>query len=233
MSVIDLGGPADVVPGHAHAWGGPLFMARLAAVANIMTLEPTDDWLPALPWRYRRRDVSLTTLSDAVANPGRAFVKQPREKDFEAGVYTGDKLPAMSTDVPVLVSEIVTFTREYRLLALDGRVHTGSRYLTGGSLDVRPLAEDPDRMQVLGFAEALLDEVGATLPSAVTVDVGWAAHAERGDTGLAVVEANMAWFSNIYDCDPGRALDVVMRAAGPAEAVGDRDRPFVRGWSES
>ena len=128
----------------------------------------------------------------------------------------------------MLVSEIVTFTREYRLLILDGTVHTGSRYLTSGHVDARPLDQDPDRDDVLAFARDLLDSAGDTLPSAVTVDVGWAVHATRGDAGWAVVEANMAWFSSLYACDPDRALEVVLRAAGPAHELAAADRRFVR-----
>ncbi|MFF3242763.1 hypothetical protein ACFYWY_03275 [Streptomyces sp. NPDC002870] len=44
----------------------------------------------------------------------------------------------------------------------------------------------------------------------------------------AVVEANMAWFSTCYAADPDRALDVVLRSAGPRAQVAERDRPFRR-----
>ncbi len=44
----------------------------------------------------------------------------------------------------------------------------------------------------------------------------------------AVVEANMAWFSTVYAADLDRALDVVLRSAGPAALLGERDRPFRR-----
>ncbi|RIJ68770.1 DUF4343 domain-containing protein [Nakamurella silvestris] len=141
---------------------------------------------------------------------------------------TSAALTDADDDRPVLVSDIVTFTSEYRLLVFDGRVHTGSRYLTSGHPDVRALREDTDRSAVMDFADALLDAAADTLPSAVTVDVGWAVDADSGDEGFAVVEANMAWFSNIYACQPERALDVVMRAAGPTGDLSDRDRPFVR-----
>lgn len=228
LQVLRYRDATDLSGGKAYAYGGPRFMDRLSRQVDLVTLEPVDDWLPSLPWRLRRRDIRLMPLSEASTTMGRAFVKTPREKDFEAGIYTGPELPTSGVDDPmVLVSDIVTFTREYRILALDGQVHTGSRYLTGGRLDARPLDHDADRSVVLGFAQALLSETAGTLPSAVTVDIGWAVNADTGDQGWAVVEANMAWFSNIYDCNPERALDVVVRGAGPADAVSSRDRAFV------
>lgn len=220
-----------MVDGRAHAYGGPRFMARVAEHADVAPLEPLDDWLPSLPWPLTRREIRLVPLSEAQSMVGRWFVKTPREKDFEAGVYTGAELPRVrGADPLVLVSDVVSFSREYRLLVLDGEVCTGSRYLTAGRVDARPLAEDPNRDAVLEFAQRALDEVAGSLPSAVTLDVGWLVHpnGDGGDDGPAIVEANMAWFSNIYECDPARALDVVLRSAGPREDVQQRDRPFLR-----
>ncbi|MFD0592464.1 hypothetical protein ACFQZ4_07755 [Catellatospora coxensis] len=81
---------------------------------------------------------------------------------------------------------------------------------------------------MLGFASGLLDACADGLPSAVVVDVGLAADADRGEEHWAVVEANMAWFSTSYAADPDRVLDVVLRAAGPGTRVAARDRPFLR-----
>ncbi|CAO0836883.1 ATP-grasp domain-containing protein OS=Streptomyces microflavus OX=1919 GN=Smic_32190 PE=4 SV=1 [Streptomyces microflavus] len=44
----------------------------------------------------------------------------------------------------------------------------------------------------------------------------------------AVVEANAAWGSGCYEADPDRALDTVLRAAGPVTELSAYDRDFVR-----
>jgi len=121
----------------------------------------------------------------------------------------------------VLVSDMVTFAVEYRLFLLDGEVRTGSRYLTHGELDVAPLDEDPRRADVLAFASRLASR---DLPSAVVVDVGLLSECSR----WAVVEANAAWASGHYACDPDAALDVVVRAARPEGEFGPADRAFLR-----
>ncbi|MEW2068712.1 hypothetical protein [Streptomyces sp. NPDC007346] len=65
--------------------------------------------------------------------------------------------------------------------------------------------------------------------SAVVVDVGRMAPARGAGAGSwAVVEADRAWISDVYAADPVRALDVVLRAAGPAGPVRERGRAFWR-----
>jgi hypothetical protein len=56
----------------------------------------------------------------------------------------------------------------------------------------------------------------------VVVDVGLTAG------GWAVVEANAAWASGGYACDPDAVLDVVIRAARPMAEHAPEDVRFVR-----
>jgi hypothetical protein len=122
------------------------------------------------------------------------------------------------------VSDIVTFAVEYRLFLLDGEVRTGSRYLVDGELDVAPLDDDPRQADVLAFAERLASQ---HLPSAVVVDVGLLAERAEGSQ-WAVVEANAAWASGHYACDPDAALDVILHAARPEGEFDSADRAFLR-----
>ncbi|WP_197523452.1 ATP-grasp domain-containing protein [Actinokineospora pegani] len=213
-------------PGRRHYYGGPLFADHAGAGLGVALLEPPDTWLVDLPRRFTGREVRLVPLDRAHALDRPAFVKPPSSKDFPAAVYPDGTALAATTadlppDTPVLVSEIVDFAVEFRLYLLDGEVHTGSQYAALGRADQRPL-DDP---RVRGFVEDLVDDAGATLPSAVVVDVGLAGP----DRAPAVVEANMAWFANPYASDIDRALDVVLRAAGPPDEVRASDRRFLRG----
>ncbi|MGY0236682.1 ATP-grasp domain-containing protein [Longispora urticae] len=228
LTVTRLAGPSvpGTVRGPAHLYAGPRFTAAVAGALDVAPVEPTDDWLPGLPLRYRGRDVWLATLGEARGLTGPAFVKQPREKGLAAKVYPdGSHLPDGDPDTVVLVAEVVRFVVEYRLFVLDGRVHTASRYLTFGQLDPVPLEHSARRADVSAFAAGLLDGHAGSLPGAVVVDVGLVAGREPR---WAVVEANMAWFSHAYAADVDRVLDVVLRAAGPRARLAERDRRFVR-----
>lgn len=211
-----------------HWYGGPLAAARIATPLGLALLEPEDDWLARLPEEFTRRRIELTTLAEAWTLRHPAFVKPPADKSLPPAVYPdGSRLPRtgerIGPDTPVLVSEPVTFAAEYRLFLCDGEVLTGSRYARFGRLDPAPLTD-----AATAFARRLLDAVGDTLPSAVALDVGPIADPYDPAEHWAVVEANLPWFANCYAADPDRALDVVLRAAGPAADLAESDRRFVR-----
>lgn len=226
--------PDGTVPGaRHHYYGGPLFAGRVVAGLGVGLLEPPDSWLPGLPEAFTRRRVRTTTLAEARRSTRPAFVKPPSSKDFPARVYAdGAELAAASADLPpgtaALVADVVEFAAEFRLHVLDGQVRTGSRYATWGHLDPAPLEVHPAGGRVRGFAAELLAACGDSLPSAVVVDVGLTGPPAAPDRDVAVVEANMAWFAQTYRADADRALDVVLRAAGPLAEVRDADRRFLR-----
>nr|WP_277347328.1 ATP-grasp domain-containing protein [Streptomyces sp. CB01881] len=226
-----LAGPATVdrLAGRpVHWYGGPFAAARVAGPLGLALLEPADDWLPGLPEEFTGRRIELTTLSEAWTLTRPAFVKPPADKSLPPAVYPdGSRLPRhgerIGPDTPVLVSDPVTFGTEYRLFVLDGEVVTGSRYARFGRLDPGPLTPG-----AAAFAGRLLAAAGASLPSAVALDVGPLLDPYDPVARWAVVEANLPWFAHCYAADPARVLDVVLRAAGPAAALRPADRRFVR-----
>ncbi|MFE3830688.1 ATP-grasp domain-containing protein [Streptomyces sp. NPDC059092] len=211
--------PADVRAQHLHA--GPGFADIAAPALNIALLQAPEDWLARLPREYTGREISFGPIREAYRLRRPAFIKSPNDKQIPAMIYTdGSRLPgpdAVDPHTPVLISDVVEFAAEYRLYLLNGTVHTGSQYAQHGRLSLGPLHKD-----AAAFGAELLAECRDTLPSAIVVDVGTA------DGDWSVIEANAAWASGVYTADPQRALDVVLQAAGPAEAVTPRDHRFLR-----
>ncbi len=218
--------PQGLAGTRVHLYGGPLFADAVGRELGLAPLEPSDGWLAALPRELTGRRVELTTLAAARRLPGPAFVKAPADKHFTARVYPdGSTLPGpelLDGATPVLVSEVVRFDTEFRLFVLDGTVRAASRYARGGELSVA--APESDAPDLLAFAaDVLAAATGpAALPSAAVVDLGRTPH------GWAVVEANAAWASGGYACDPDAVLDVVLRAAGPLPRLPPADGPFLR-----
>ncbi|WNF27609.1 ATP-grasp domain-containing protein [Streptomyces sp. C11-1] len=205
---------------HLHA--GPSFADAVAPALGIALLEAPADWLARLPRALTLREIRAVPIREAYRLRRPAFVKSPNDKSISALVYAdGSRLPgpdAVNPATVVLVSDVLAFAAEYRLHLLDGAVHTAGRYAEGGRLRLGPADAD-----ALAFGRDVLAAAGGSLPSAVVVDVG------RDDEGRwAVVEANAAWASGCYDADRDRALDTVLRAAGPAAALSPHDRAFVR-----
>ena len=218
---LRTGAPSDGT--RRYYYGGPNFADRTPLGVGL--LEPPDSWLPNLPHEHTRRTIRHTNLGRTRDSRGPFFAKPPSSKAFPARVYTdGADLAAaaegLPAETPVLVSEVVEFTAEYRVFLLDGHVHTGSRYALWGRLAPGPLDDD----RVTARAEELADG----LPSAVVLDMGVLGPPDEPRAHVAVVEANMAWFAQPYRSDPDRVLDVVLRAAGPVDEVSEADRRFTR-----
>ncbi|MFD9497982.1 ATP-grasp domain-containing protein [Streptomyces sp. NPDC060035] len=218
--------------GGAHYYGGPHFASDVAGPLGVALLEPAEGWLDALPYACTGREIKRVRLSEARREKGPVFVKPPTDKSFPAAVYEDGSallVPSLQKDPLVQVSDVVTWATEFRLFLLDGEVRTGSQYATFGRLDAAPLEGHQDEAGVRDFARRLTEACGATLPSGVVVDVGrmWGPGG-RDTERWAVVEANMAWFSNVYAADPVGALDVVLRAAGPRGQVRAQDARFCR-----
>src|ERR1043166_3988654 len=185
-------------------------------------------WTVELPGEFLRRQIRQMTLKEALALPGKSFVKHSVSKAFPADVYDSVSLAQASVKLRpgalVHVAEIVAWTVEYRCFVLDGAVVTISPYrrldqvIEGhGDLDA-PIQEVEEAKQ---FAISVLQAPAVRCPPAFVLDVGYIA-----DRGWAVVEFNECWASGIYACDPARVLDSLSRACVPSEKMTQDERAW-------
>jgi len=205
-SALQYTGGSDLV-----FYGETLLADLFREHLGLKLIEPKPDWLPSLPEVYLQRDIFLTTFKEALSIDQRLFFKPADDKTFLAAVYTsGAKLEAWSVEdcAPILVSTPVLFEAEFRAFVLDRKIATLSSSYTTDERDPSSSSFDPR-----DFLEILLEDVTVDIPPAVVIDVGHI----RG-RGWAVVEANPAWASGLYDCDPVAVLQVLQRAcAGTPE----------------
>lgn len=187
-----------------------LFAPALAEQLGLMLLSPPEDWLVRLPHEYKLRDISLTTLGAARSLRGRHFIKPPNDKSFPASIYGGGELPTeYQDDMPVLVSGIVRWEKEFRCFVLDRALQSYSIYSRFGELQREAnfaSTQDEDE-SVEAFMSRLLADPRVDLPRATVVDVG-----QIEGQGWACVEQNAAWGAGIYGCNPVAALAVIREA---------------------
>jgi hypothetical protein len=112
--------------------------------------------------------------------------------------------------MPVLVSEIVSWEKEFRCFVLDRKVVTFSIYLRDGELQKESgfVSDESEDQELHTFTRRLLEDVRIDFPRAFVLDVG-----VIRDRGWAVVELNAAWGSGLYGCEEERVLDVIRVAA--------------------
>ena len=196
-----------------------LYAPTIAEMIGRRLLDPPDDWLVKLPMKFRHRKVTLTRLKDARRIEVPIFVKPPNDKSFAAQVYeSGSKIQLdFDDDMHVLIAETVTWVTEYRCFCLNEKVVTLSPYLRSGAhaKHTNYVATESELQEASKFAEGVLDVAQEFTPKAVVIDVG-----QIADKGWAVVEANAAWGSGIYGCDPNLVLDVIRHATLQPEQKG-------------
>lgn len=202
-----------------------------ANALDLALLEPPFDALARVPDQFLRRRVEAATFADLARLRKRTFVKpaDPLDKWFDAGLYSDVRdirTPApcglLPTEpgatpttgrlarphAPVLLSEPVEWSAEFRYFVLDGEVVAGSPYLAHG----RPVwrrTGTPAPVPAAGraVAERLCAAMADRLPPALVVDVGLIE-----ERGWAVVEFNPVWSAGLLSSDPRAVLPALRRA---------------------
>lgn len=202
----------------------------VARALDLALLEPSHDWLPALPDVHRRRAVALRTLAEARALAGPIFVKPVDDKWFPARVYGAPAAeidPQIGGDLAVLVAEPVRFGLEVRAFVRGREVTTVSAYVRDGQLaragdGTWPLTK-AEEAAARACLERVLADPDVALPPALVIDVG-----EIEGRGWAVVEANPAFASGLCGADPAAALQVLRACCVPVSKVSPDQARWIR-----
>jgi len=214
--------PPHLSPDRVAVYGETFLVAAVAEQLGLFLTSPSLDWLTRIPREYVQRTLGFTTLAEARHTPDRLFWKPADEKLFPAQVYaSGADLPVsgeLPDETPVLFSEPVEWSREYRCFVPHRAVVTLSPYWRDGRLAQAEDGSWPASPEELALATRFAARVAAD--QEVPACGGWVL--DIGcitGTGWAVVEANPAWASGLYGCDPDRVLDVLCAACSPSSGA--------------
>jgi hypothetical protein len=211
-------------------YGEGLFVRIIAEQLQIVLLECPFDWLTRLPNDYLKREIRYTTLGTARQETKSVFVKPAGDKSFDAKVYlSGDALPdldVMPETTPVLIAEPVTWEIEFRCFVLERQVQTLSAYARFGQLTRTDgdewIAFPEEQTTALDFCNQFLSDESVKVPPGLVLDIG--VIAERG---WAVLEANPAWASGIYGCDPAKILPILTATCADQQSLTSELRHWV------
>ena len=211
-------------------YGEVVFVLALADQFSLRILEPQPHLLAQIPYQYLQRKVRFLTYSESKILSSPFFIKPAAEKFFPAGIYrTGADLPTrdeLYKNFPVLTSEIVNFTLEFRAFVLDREILTISPYVFNGALAKDSsdnwLSFPAEQEAASVFLNSLLRDSRISLPPALVADVGFIK-----DVGWALVEFNTPPCSGLCACQPSAALSVISRSCIPSLHVTDADQPWI------
>lgn len=157
---------------------------------------------------YTKRQIRLIRY-DELKQPieERKFIKPTYEKWFEAKIYeVGETIVgAPKNDDLIYVSDIVNMIDEVRCFCLNGEILTSSYYRINKEVEMKlfdaQLGDTPIEQYVKGLYETGLIKGGITLDFAKLENGDW-----------VFIEANEAWASGIYECDPDKCLEVIIHS---------------------
>lgn len=206
----DYGRPELFCDGPVVIYGGYMWAEETARRLGVNLISPPDDWLMALPYGLTRRRIWRSTVGEVRSGAFPVFIKSfGSGKRLASRVYhSPDDLPDVGDEHEVIAQSEILFSYEYRIFVLHGQAIAWSVYANHGAL------YDDNEYSHSGAAAAFLTTVmrDLKLPSACVVDVGEIEGADWFNR-WAIVEANPAWCSGVYGCDPDKVLECVMAAA--------------------
>lgn len=191
-------------PGEKVRYYGNVLHASQVADRLPLTFTPIDSGvLPALNHLTKRRIQRVRRASITAPFEQDTFVKSDGIKWIESRVYkTGESLTAGAMDDDWLyVQEVVKFVNEVRCFVLGRNIVTSSYYRIDG--EFKPVWCGTNAFP---FLQWMTDEATRfnAFPEGVVLDYG---QLESGE--WALIEANEAWASGLYYCDPELAFNVI------------------------
>jgi ATP-grasp domain, R2K clade family 3 len=224
--------PSNKPKGQVTFYGGTDLALAVASRFQLALLEPPFDLLAKLPLEYRRRTVEYARFSDLGRLKAPTFAKpaDALNKSFDAGVYSSvrDIRAPRGVDPtnPVLLSEPVEWSAEYRCFIKEEEITAWSPYISFGRPCWKPFGkgtlatETPSNLQ--SFCKRLFSQSGVLFPPAFVMDIGLI-----DDRGWGVVEFNPIWCSGLLGADPRKVLAGLKRACHDADRLSIGDRRWV------
>jgi hypothetical protein len=195
---------------HGIVYGEAMFCEVIAQQLNWKLYSNSQDWLTKLPHKYVNRKISLTTMGAARKEQNKMFIKPADDiKSFEAKVYMSgaDLHPSnVLNDIPVLISEEMNFTSEYRCFVKNRKVVSVCCYKYLNEANKKEHYQFNNDLVIAFVNDLLRDDAVACAPGAV-IDVGKFKKEE-----FAVIEANPAYASGVYGCEIIGALEAIIES---------------------
>src|SRR5258708_4449513 len=211
--------PKDLTSSPGAVYGDPFYCSAVAKKMNWKLLNNPFDWLTKLPEEYVNRSVYLTTLSAARKLTEEKFIRPISNKySFDARIYaTGTELPVVGQcnlpeveifdEIPVLVSDVMKITSEYRCVVKNRRVTTACCYYLKSFGMQEAQINKPENYYnnyeaVVKFLNAALQDERVECTDTAIIDVA----RFKKDT-YTILGSSPIYSSDVYGCEIVAFLD--------------------------
>lgn len=194
-------------------WMAGGFAARMQRAGLAMRLcAPGQNWLSGLDVSLTGRRIETGTLDEMPADeilyakPAeakiRGFISAKYAKQQVEDIYSAENVP--SETIIQWSPDILDINHEHRFFVANEKVMAGSPYLVDSIVYTAGMTS-PFSAAAKSFALDAIQELKDNQPPAYTLDVG-----RNETTGeWLIIEANPAWSSGLYGCNPAAVIDVL------------------------
>lgn len=207
----------DVSSYESTAWwmaGG--YAARLHVAGLTPALSaPGAEWLSTVPKAFLGREVTTGTIESFPETPVWAKPAEVKIPDMLPGWWKKTDVENMSNPSGTRYQWTDTFlpelNHEHRVFMVHGEPVAWSPYLIDGVVYSMGMVSEHTH-DAVKFARLVAEEMGSDFPPVCSLDVGITSN------GWVVIEANPAWSSGLYGCDPTevvKALDLAAMETNP------------------
>lgn len=203
MSHIELGYKLAGHPNMVRYYGNMLHIEEIGKylpckmlpldIANLANLEP---WTKRKIELFRCKDIAMP-LREA------GFYKATGIKWLESRVYKAGESFECKPDDTIYKQDILDIVSEVRTFVINGEIQTASWYKVEREFDPKPVQTFGPLDELQALTDSLWSE--AKWPNGVVFDFGCLKSGE-----WIFIEANEAYASGLYYCDPDKCLDTIV-----------------------
>jgi hypothetical protein len=207
--------------GAGAVYGERIFCEVVAQQMKWKLSSNSLDWAAKLPKEYLHRDISFTKLGDMRSEKNRKFIKPADGKSFAAKVYeSGLDLPKsyVFNDVPVIVSDVMNFTSEYRCFVKNRRVVSVCCYWYPEKSEINNKEHyNRNSETVIKFVNSMLENKDIECANGIVIDVGRYEKPFQREWPFVIMKSSPAYCSDVYGCEIIGTLETIKASCSSEE----------------
>jgi len=182
-------------------YGSDTFSLVLAQVLNLKLIEPKDELIIELHFKWIKRAVEMLTIAEVSTTLFPIFIKPLKPKAFKSKVYDDfdsfvRETKGIEQNAQVIKSSVIEIASEVRAFILNKEI-----------LDLAGYEGNSDLNSAKEFLTDFLQNYMIDLPKTYVIDLG-----HNQTNGWFVIEFNASWGAGLNSCNPDKVIAGIREA---------------------